>query len=156
MKVIDKVGDVTILDYCCWLSVAKAQVGMLLCVLPLPWSGSSFAWVFGGSRDTHPGWVQAVEMAMPADGCGGPRHCSEEMLEDRGPATCSAAVLWVSPGQACKSGVFLALCCPRSWSCGKMRPKSPPWMDSTFPRQEGLKPLQDSQRQLASRLSLVR
>lgn len=52
--VTSKVGDVPILGSCCWLSVAKAQVGMLLCVLPVPWSGS-----FGGA-ETHTGLGMAL------------------------------------------------------------------------------------------------
>lgn len=34
--VTGKAGDVPIPGCCCWLSVAKAQVGMPLCVLPVP------------------------------------------------------------------------------------------------------------------------
>lgn len=60
VKVTNKVGDVSPLCYCCQLSVAerllggRGQVGTLLCALPVLWSGSSFARVFGGEQRHAP------------------------------------------------------------------------------------------------------
>lgn len=112
---------------------------MPLCVLPVPWSGSIFAQAFWRSRHV-PRQVQAVGMAMRADGCSGPSHCSEILGGTSTLLSCAAGEPRASVGKWHVPHPVLSL----QLVMLEDEAKSHPWRDSTFPGEEGFKPSEES------------